>query len=61
MSDLFDFDEDGIVSDEEEEDAVLLILDDDDEDEPRRAPRSAGCFTVLMVIAALSLIFIISL
>lgn len=61
MSDLFDLDDDGVVSAEEEEDAALLVLDDDDEDEPRHATRSAGCFTVLMVIAILILFLIISL
>lgn len=58
MSDPFDFDNDGVVSDEEEEEGFLLFMDvDDDEDEERgRVPRSAGCLTVLMVIAALVLL-----
>ena len=33
MSNLFDFDNDGVVSEEEDEEAFLLLMDDDDEEE----------------------------
>ena len=61
MSDLFDFDNDGKVSDEEEEDALLLLMDDDDDEEERRTQSGRGadgCLSVLLVIAFIVLVMV---
>lgn len=49
MTDLFDFDNDGKVSDEEEEDALLLLMDDDDDEEPPRSSHAGGCLTSVIM------------
>lgn len=49
MSNLFDFDNDGVVSEEEDEEAFLLLMDDDDEEEEEH-PRTGGCLTVFLLV-----------
>lgn len=52
MSELFDFDHDGAVTEEEEEEGFLLMLDDDEKEEEGQggASRAGGCLTALLSI-----------
>ena len=52
MGDLFDFDNDGPVSEEEEEEAFLLLMDDDDEEE-ELGRGGGGCLPVFLLFTVL--------
>lgn len=53
MGDLFDFEDDGQVSEEEEEEALLLFMDDEDEDEDSGTQRG-GCLTAILIAAGIT-------